>query len=209
MSDGSSASAGKLPSGSGMSTQPTQQFNPQQAGAALGKGGMHGGMQGGANPMQQPTSQQFNPQQAGAALGKGGMHGGMQGGANPMQHPGMDGRGPGQPQVMPTQQSPQGGMLGSLLGNQPGQPMPANLNPYTMQPPPQQPQTYQDYLKSMGPIQVVPQTEAQWNASRNTPPQMQQGNPNVTQGLGSLPAGAFAFKPGMGPMGPTGPGTYA
>jgi hypothetical protein len=102
------------------------------------------------------------------------------------------------------------GPMGVRGNDQP--PMPANLNPYTMQQPPQQPQTYQDYLKSMGPIQVVPQTEAQWNASRNMPAQMQQGMPQSNlqtafnnappsntpyagqgmqqpQGLGSLPVG--------------------
>jgi len=84
----------------------------------------------------------------------------------------------------------------------PGQPMGSNmmtgyggLNSVM-----QQPQTYQDYLKSMGPIQVVPQTEAQWNASRNTPPQMQQGMQQPNQGKG--PQSPFAQPAQTGPVQP-------
>ena len=112
----------------------------------------------------------------------------------PMQHPGMPGqpnqgpqagKGPGQPQVMPPQQPGQMPQFGSL----------GQAAIYASQHPGMQGQ-----MPTGQPI---------------TPGMMQQGGPNVglgqvpPQGLGSLPAGAFAFKPGMGPMGPTGPGTYA
>jgi len=71
------------------------------------------------------------------------------------------------------------------------QPQPNNPSPLLNQPPQQQPQTYQDYLKSMGPIQMVAQTEAQWNASRNMPGQMQQPAPvtpaPIPTGISSIP----------------------
>ena len=85
------------------------------------------------------------------------------------------------------------------------QPQPNNPSPLLNQPPQQQPQTYQDYLKSLGPIQMVAQTEAQWNASRNMPLQMQQpAQPGQLSNLpSSLGALALGQNPGQPPI-PTG-----
>jgi len=93
-------------------------------GGAVDNGGMGAGsVQPVAQPVQQPKQNIFGSQRPmGGMGGMGGHMGGMQ---QPPQ--GLGGLGMQQPPQglgsLGMQQPPQGGMLGSLLGNQPGQPM--------------------------------------------------------------------------------------